>query len=49
MDRHDTTAKHLAWGGVAMGAFLGVLAPPIGLAFLTGGLAAGMAVGQRTL
>lgn len=49
MDRHDTTAKHLAWGGVAMGAFLGVIAPPIGLAFLTGGLAAGMVVDATVL
>ena len=35
--RHDTTAKHLAWGGVIVGATLGVLFPPLGYAALAGG------------
>lgn len=40
--RHDTTAKHLAWGGAAVGAFLGVVFPPIGLALLGGTVASGV-------
>lgn len=34
--RHDTTAKHLAWGGAFVGALVGILVPPLGLAWLAG-------------
>ena len=40
-ERHDSTAKHLAWGGVALGAALAVVVPPVGV----GVLAASGAVG----
>jgi len=36
IDRHDTSAKHLAWGGVILGAALTVVAPPIGITTLAG-------------
>jgi len=36
MHRHDTTAKHLAWGGAVVGGLIGILAPPLGLAWLGG-------------
>ena len=41
VERHDSTAKHLAWGGALLGAALVVVAPPVG----AGVLAAGGAVG----
>jgi uncharacterized membrane protein len=44
IQRHDTTAKHLAWLGAALGALLAVIVPPLGLAFLTGGFLAGVVV-----
>jgi uncharacterized membrane protein len=34
LDRHDTTAKHLAWGGAALGGVLTVIAAPLGIVFL---------------
>jgi uncharacterized membrane protein len=34
--RHDTTAKHLAWGGALVGGLIGVLVPPLGFAWLAG-------------
>lgn len=34
MDRHDTTAKHLAWGGAIVGGLMGVLYPPLGAVLL---------------
>lgn len=34
--RHDTTAKHLAWGGAFVGGLIGALVPPLGLAWLAG-------------
>lgn len=34
--RHDTTAKHLAWGGAVVGGLIGILVPPLGLAWLAG-------------
>jgi uncharacterized membrane protein len=38
VERHDSTAKHLAWGGAILGAALVVVAPPAGIAALaTGG------------
>jgi len=36
MHRHDTTAKHLAWGGAVVGGLIGILVPPLGLAWLGG-------------
>jgi uncharacterized membrane protein len=41
VERHDSTAKHLAWGGALLGSVLVVVAPPAGLSALalTGGLA----------
>jgi hypothetical protein len=29
-ERHDSTAKHLAWGGALPGAALVIMAPPVG-------------------
>ncbi|WP_158865238.1 hypothetical protein [Leifsonia sp. AG29] len=34
VDRHDSTAKHLAWGGAIVGASLVVLVPPLGITTL---------------
>jgi hypothetical protein len=42
IERHDTTAKHLAWVGAA----LVVLAPPVGIAAIAGGAGAGALVGH---
>lgn len=36
VERHDTTTKHLAWGGVALGAALAVVCPPAGIAVAAG-------------
>jgi uncharacterized membrane protein len=42
VERHDSTAKHLAWGGALLGAALTVVAPPVGVSMLAaGGTAAG--------
>lgn len=53
LHRHDTTTKHLALGGTALGAALVILAPPVGVSMLgaatvtAGGLAgAGALVGH---
>jgi uncharacterized membrane protein len=43
VDRHDTSAKHLAWGGGILGASLAVISAPLGIVFL-GPLAASSAV-----
>jgi uncharacterized membrane protein len=43
IDRHDSTAKHLAWGGGILGAVSTVAFAPLGLVFL-GPLAANTAV-----
>jgi uncharacterized membrane protein len=43
VDRHDSTAKHLAWGGGVLGASLAVISAPLGVVFL-GPLAATTAV-----
>jgi uncharacterized membrane protein len=43
IDRHDSTAKHLAWGGGVLGASLAVISAPLGIVFL-GPLAATTAV-----
>jgi hypothetical protein len=45
MDRHDSMAKHLAWGGALLGGALVVLAPPLGAAALVG-TGAGRIVGH---
>ena len=42
VERHDTTAKHMAW----LGAALVVVAPPAGVAALAGGAGAGALVGH---
>jgi hypothetical protein len=42
IERHDTTAKHLAWVSAA----LVVLAPPVGIAAIAGGAATGALVGH---
>ncbi len=41
--RHDSTAKHLAWGGGVLGASLAVVSAPLGIVFL-GPVAASTAV-----
>jgi uncharacterized membrane protein len=33
-ERHDSTTKHLAWGGIALGAALAIVAPPVGVGML---------------
>jgi hypothetical protein len=45
VERHDTTTKHLAWGGLAIGAALTVVCPPAGIAALAAGGAAGAGIG----
>ena len=42
IDRHDSTAKHLAWGGGVLGGVLTVVSAPLGIVFL-GPLAASTA------
>ena len=37
VERHDSTAKHLAWGGALLGAALVVVAPPVGVGMLAAG------------
>ncbi len=34
IDRHDSTAKHLAWGGGVLGGVLAVVSAPLGIVFL---------------
>jgi uncharacterized membrane protein len=41
MDRHDSTTKHLLWGGVALGAVLSVIAPPVGIGMIASAGAVG--------
>lgn len=42
VDRHDSTTKHLTWGGALLGGALAVVAPPVGVAVLAAsGTAAG--------
>jgi uncharacterized membrane protein len=43
VDRHNTSAKHLAWGGGILGAAATVISAPLGIVFL-GPLAASTAV-----
>ena len=40
-ERHDSTTKHLAWGGIALGAALAIVAPPVGVGMLAGAGAVG--------
>ena len=42
--RHDTTAKHLAWGGLVVGGLLGAIFPPLGAVFLVGSFAGAAAL-----
>ena len=37
VDRHDSSAKHLAWGGAIVGAALAVIVPPVGIVTLASG------------
>ena len=46
-ERHDSTTKHLAWGGIALGAALAVVAPPVGVGMLASAGAIGGAGGDR--
>jgi uncharacterized membrane protein len=41
VERHDSTAKHLAWGGAVLGAALAVVAPPVGATVLASAGAVG--------
>jgi uncharacterized membrane protein len=41
VERHDSTAKHLAWGGALLGAALTVVAPPVGASVLASAGAVG--------
>ena len=41
VDRHDSTAKHLAWGGAILGAALVIVAPPVGASILASASVAG--------
>lgn len=41
VERHDSTAKHVAWGGALIGAALVVVAPPAGAAVLAGAAVGG--------
>ena len=34
IDRHDSSAKHLAWGGGVLGAALTIVSAPLGIVFL---------------
>ena len=45
VERHDSTAKHLGWGGALLGAALVVVAPPVGIAALAAGAGGVAAVG----
>ena len=45
VERHDSTAKHLGWGGAILGAVLVVVAPPVGIAVVAAGAGAGAAAG----
>ncbi len=40
VERHDSTAKHFAWGGALVGAALVIVAPPVGIAAIAAGGAA---------
>ena len=44
-ERHDSTAKHLAWGGALLGAALCVVAPPVGVGMLAASAGAGAGAG----
>jgi uncharacterized membrane protein len=47
VERHDSTAKHLAWGAALIGAAVAVVAPPVGIGMLVaGGAGAGGIVGH---
>ena len=37
VERHDSTAKRMAWGGALLGAALVVVAPPVGIAAVAAG------------
>jgi uncharacterized membrane protein len=45
VERHDSTAKHFAWGGALLGAALVIVAPVAGIAAVAAGGAAGAGAG----
>jgi uncharacterized membrane protein len=45
VERHDSTAKHMAWGGALIGAALCIVAPPVGIAAVAAGAGALAGVG----
>jgi uncharacterized membrane protein len=45
VERHDSTAKHFAWGGALLGAALVIVAPAAGIAAVAAGGAAGAGAG----
>ena len=45
VERHDSTAKHFAWGGALLGAALVLVAPAAGIAAVAAGGAAGAGAG----
>ena len=45
VERHDSTAKHMAWGGALIGAALIIVAPPVGIAAVAVGAGAVAGVG----
>jgi uncharacterized membrane protein len=45
VERHDSTTKHLAWTGVAVGAALCVICPTAGIAAVAAGAGAGAGIG----
>jgi len=46
VERHDSTAKHMAWGGALVGAALCIVAPPVGIAAVGAVAGAGGIVGH---
>jgi len=44
IERHNSTTKHMGWGGALLGAALVVVAPPVGVAALAAGTATGGAL-----
>ncbi len=46
VERHDSTAKHMAWGGALVGAALCIVAPPVGIVAVGAVAGAGGIVGH---
>jgi uncharacterized membrane protein len=45
LERHDSSAKHRAWGGAMLGGVLTLVAPPVGAAAMAAGAGAGAGAG----